>query len=80
MQLIAEIKTRYGRPVIVLSGLTENYSSLIARAKLAADFFCLLPFETDAFMKAIEKCLTMLNGFDEISRKRLKGSAGHTTT
>ena len=66
--------------MIVLSGLGDNDSSLIARAKLAADFFFPLPFETDAFRKAFEKCLTMLNGFDEISRKRLKGSAGHTTT
>lgn len=80
LHLITEIKTRHGRPVIALSGLGENYSSLIAKAKLAADFYFPLPFETDAFMKAIEKCLTMLNGFDEISRKRLKGSAGHTTT
>ncbi|MBI4245048.1 MAG: hypothetical protein HY606_13235 [Planctomycetes bacterium] len=69
LQLITQIKTTYGRPVISLSGLIED-SSLIARAKLSADFFFPLPFEPDAFMEAIEKCLDMLTEFDEIQRKK----------
>ena len=65
--------------MIALSGWTKD-SSLIARAKLAADFFFPLPFEPDAFREAIKKCFDMLPGFDEVPRKRLKVSAGHTTT
>jgi hypothetical protein len=76
LQLITQIKTTYGRPVIVSSG----YSSLIARAKLAADFYLQLPFKVDAFMEAFEKCLEMLPGFDDVPRNRFKGNAGHTTT
>lgn len=79
LQLITQIKTTYGKPVIVLSGWTKD-SSLIARAKLAADFFFPLPFELDAFREAIEKCFDMLPRFYEVPRKRLKVSAGHTTT
>jgi hypothetical protein len=79
LQLITQIKTTYGRPVIVSSGWEEN-SSLIARAKLAADFYLQLPFKVDAFMEAFEKCLEMLPGFDDVPRNRFKGNAGHTTT
>ncbi len=80
LQLINQIKRTYGRPVIVLSGLGENYSSLIARAELAADFFFPLPCAPVVFMEAIEKCCNMLPGFDEVPRKGLKGSRGHNIT
>lgn len=63
LQLINQIKRTYGRPVIVLSGLGENYSSLIARAKIAADFFFPLPCAPVAFMEAIEKCLPEMADF-----------------
>ena len=65
LQLITQIKTTYGRPVIALSGLSEN-SSLVARAKLAADFYFQLPVKVDAFTEAFEKCLEMLPSFDEV--------------
>ena len=69
LQLITQIKMTYGRPVIALSAWEED-SSLIARAKLVADFYLQMPFKTDAFMDAFEKCLEMLPGFDEVPRKR----------
>jgi len=80
LQLIKQIKRIYGRPVIVLSGLEENNSSLIARAKLDADFFFPLPFAPVAFMDAIEKCFDMLPGFYEVPRKGLKGRKVHNIT
>ena len=49
----------YGRPVIAMSSWTED-SSLISRAKLAADFYLQMPFKIDAFLEAFEKCLEML--------------------
>lgn len=55
-KILTQIKETYGRPVIALSGWRED-SSLIARAKLAADFYFPMPFKTDAFMDAFEKCL-----------------------
>ncbi len=79
LQLITQIKTTYGRPVIALSGWEED-SSLIVRAKLAADFYLQLPFKVNAFMEAFEKCLEMPPGFDDVPRNRFKGNAGHTTT
>ena len=79
LQLITQIKMTYGRPVIALSAWKED-SSLIARAKLAADFYLQMPCKIDAFVEAFEKCLEMLPVFDEVPRKRFKGSAGHTTT
>ena len=79
LQLITQIKMTYGRPVIALSGLKED-SALIARAKLAADFYFKMPFKIDAFIEAFEKCLEMLPRFDEVPRKKFKGSAGHTIT
>lgn len=72
LQLVTQIKTTYGGPVIALSGWTED-SSIVARAKTVADFFFPLPFKTDAFMEAIEKCLDMLTEFDEIQRKKSEG-------
>ena len=74
LQLITQIKTTYGRPVIALSGWEED-SSLTARAKLAADFYFHLPFKVDAFMEAFEKCLEMLPGFDDVPRNRVRGNA-----
>jgi hypothetical protein len=65
LQLITKIKTTYGRPVIALSGWTED-SPLIARAKLAADFYLPMPFEIDAFTEAFEKCLEMLDTSDGV--------------
>ena len=79
LQLITQIKTTYGRPVIVLSSLKEK-SFIVTRAKLIADFYFQMPFKIDAFLEAFDKCLEMLPGFDEVHRKRFKGSAGYTTT
>jgi CheY-like chemotaxis protein len=79
LQLIIKIKTTTGRPVIALSGLTED-SSLIAKAKHAADFYFPLPCKPEVLMEAFEKCLEMLPGFVEVPRKRFKGNIGHTAT
>jgi len=80
VQLVTQIKAAYGRPVIVLTGLTTRHSSLMAKAKLAADFFFPIPFQPVAFMEAFQRCLEMLPGFDEVPRKRLKGGAEHNIT
>ena len=68
LNLINQIKSKYEKPVIVLSGPLEDYSSLLTKAKLAADFFFLLPFKLAAFLQAIEKCFAMLPGFDKLHR------------
>jgi CheY-like chemotaxis protein len=79
IKLITQIKNIYHVPVIVLT--TFSQPSLVTRAKQAgADFFVSLPFEHDDLKEAIEKCLDMLPGFDEVSRKRLKEIAGHNIT
>jgi hypothetical protein len=69
LQLITQIKTTYGKPVIALSTWEEN-SSIITRAKLIADFYLQMPFKIDAFMDAFEKCLNMLPKFNGIQRKK----------
>ena len=79
LELITQIKKTYGRPVICLSGLSEN-SSLVTRAKLIADFYNRIPLERDAFLEAFDKCVKMLPGFDEVHRKGFKGNAGYTST
>jgi len=66
LNLINQIKSKYGKPVIVLSGRLDDYSSLLTKAKLASDFFFLLPFKLDAFLLAIEKCFEMLPYFDSL--------------
>ena len=58
LHLINHFKMTYKKPVIALSGWNED-SSYITRAKLSADFFFPIPFETDAFGKAIRKCLDL---------------------
>lgn len=63
LQLIKQIKTKHGKPVIALCGWKKDVS-IIDRAKLSADFFFLMPFTTDAFIDAIEKCLAMLPRID----------------
>lgn len=74
LELITKIKTTRGRPVIAMCGWEED-SSLIKRAKLAADFYFSMPCKADALIEAFEKCLEMLDGFDGVPR-----SAGHTRT
>jgi len=66
LQLVTQIKTTYGKPVIALSGWLED-SSYIARAKLAADFFLPLGFKGDAFEEVLKKCFDMLPGFDVVT-------------
>ncbi len=79
VQLITQIKTIYRGPVIALTGLRDP--TLAMRSKLAgSDFFLPIPFEQDAFMEAIEKCLDMLPGFDEVSRKKRNESTEHIIT
>ena len=69
LNLINQIKSKYGKPVIVLSGRLDDYSSLLTKVKLAADFFFfLLPFKLTAFLEAIEKCFDMLPGFEKLHR------------
>jgi DNA-binding NarL/FixJ family response regulator len=80
LRLITQFKMAYGRPVIALSAFTEKDCPVIARVKLAADFYFQMPYEADAFQEAFEKCLEMLQSLDEVPRKRLEGSARHTTT
>jgi hypothetical protein len=66
MNLVNQIKSKYGKPVIVLSGRLDDYSSFLTKAKLASDFFFLMPFKLDAFLLAIEKCFDMLPDFDKL--------------
>jgi hypothetical protein len=68
LNLINQIKSKYEKPVIVLSGPLEDYSSLLTKAKLAADFFFLLPFKVAAFLEAIEVCFDTLPDFDKLHR------------
>jgi hypothetical protein len=68
LDLINQIKSKYEKPVIVLSGPLDDYSSLVTKAKLAADFFFLLPFKAADFLETIEKCFGMLSGFDKLHR------------
>ncbi len=79
LQLLTQIKTKYGSPVIALYSGSPD-SSLTVGAKLYSDFFFTMPFEPDAFKEAIEKCFDMLPRFDEVSRKSLKVSERPTTT
>jgi len=66
LQLINQIKTKYGKPVIVLSDPLEGFSSIIERARMSTDFFFLLPFEADPFLEAVERGLRMSLGFDKL--------------
>lgn len=68
LQLITQIKTKYGKPVIALLGWRED-SSVIERAKIFADFFFFIPFEFDLFKDAIEKCFEMLPRFESENSK-----------
>lgn len=68
LQLINNIKTTYGIPVIAFSGWLDD-PSIIARAKRSADFFLPLPFLFKEFGVAFLKCLRMLPRFDELHRK-----------
>ena len=79
LQFIAEFKTAYGKPVIAFCAYTEEDCPVIAKVKLAADFYFQLPFNVETFMEAFEKCLEMLHSFDEVPRKRLERLAEHTT-
>jgi tetratricopeptide (TPR) repeat protein len=63
LQLITKIKTKYEKPLIVLSDRIED-PSLIDRAKLAADFFFQLPFNPDDFKKAIKKSFDLLDSME----------------
>lgn len=63
--------------VIAFSG----WPNQAERAKLAGvDFYFEMPFKDKDIMQVVEKCLDMLYGFDGISRKKLKGTAGQATT
>ena len=79
LQLITQFKTAYGRPVIAFSVLIEEDYPVIAKIKLATDFYYQMPFDLDTFKEAFEKCLEMLHSFDEVPRKRLERLAEHTT-
>jgi len=59
LQLLAHIKTKYQKPIIALSGWSDN-STLSDEVKYLSDFFFLLPFEPDSLGEAIEKCLNIL--------------------
>lgn len=71
LQLITQVKTTYGKPVIALlsSSTCLEHPSYVTKAKIAADFFFQMPFKLDAFRYAIEKCFDMLPGFDEALEK-----------
>jgi len=68
LQLLRKIKTKYGTPVIAMSGWSEDSSpmpNLVSNAKLAADIYLQMPFKMDALLNAFEKCLGMLHRFDK---------------
>jgi hypothetical protein len=77
-KIVTQIKK--ANPVSLIIAFS-GWPNQAERAKLAgADFYLEMPFKLEDIMQVVEKCLNMLHGFDRISRKRLKGSAGHTTT
>jgi len=59
VRLITKIKKKYSKPLIAISGWKED-PFLIEKVKTTADFFFTIPFELDAFMKAVEKCMEMI--------------------
>jgi hypothetical protein len=70
LQLIAQIKFTYRKPVIATWGYPSGDRSFAARVKLVgADFLFQLPLKRKPFVEAIEKCLDMLPEFNEIERK-----------
>jgi hypothetical protein len=70
IKLIFHLKSKYGRPVIALSGWTDDFS-LIERVEEITDFFLPLPFEPSDFMEAVEESFDMLSLSNEGHRKRL---------
>ncbi len=62
LKLISQIKTTYRKPVIALC--PKDYSIAVR----IADFFFSMPFDRDAFMEAIEKCLDMLPVLDVMQK------------
>ena len=65
LQLIDYIKTKYKRPVIVLSALSSQKDyALNNRASLYADFFFQMPSDFEIIVEAMEKCFNMIPGFD----------------
>ncbi len=71
LELITQIKSTYERPVIALSGWTEDFSQ-IERVEMIADFFFPLPFEPQDFVEALEESFEMLYVSKEAYLKRLK--------
>lgn len=65
-KIINQIKTTYPTPFIIAY---SGFQYQAERAKSAGvDFYYFLPsFKMEDFMGAIEKCLNMLPGFDEVS-------------
>lgn len=59
----SEIRKQYGRPVIGLSGYTED--TYVEMVKSVFDFFLPLPCKLDELRIAFDKCLKMLPEFDE---------------
>ena len=70
LELITQIKSTYERPVIALSGWTEDFSQ-IERVELIADFFFPLPFEPSDIVEAVEESFDMLYVSKGAYRKRL---------
>jgi DNA-binding NarL/FixJ family response regulator len=70
LELITQIKSTYERPVIALSGWTEDFTQ-IERVELIADFFFPLPFEPSDIMEAVEESFDMLYVSREAYLKRL---------
>jgi hypothetical protein len=56
LQFIIQIKAKYKKPVISLSGWLDN-TSLVEKTNKSVDFFFPLPFRVDEFKVAIKRCL-----------------------
>ena len=70
LELIAQIKSTFEKPVIALSAWTEDFSQ-IERVELIADFFFPLPFEPSDIMEAVEESFDMLYVSREAYLKRI---------
>ena len=59
LNISSQIKSEYRRPIIVLSGWTED--RYVEKAKSASEFFFPLPVKLEELKEAFKKCLEMIS-------------------
>jgi DNA-binding NarL/FixJ family response regulator len=60
LDLVANLKTQHGKPIITLSGSIDNVDLGKKAMRAGADFYFQLPVGADAFENAIHECLTLV--------------------